>query len=170
MSFFRASMTHEFILLLINISQIDWLLNSVLIQIRNIHHYPFPAVTFSSGDFNSKKSFLRTFLNQFQLTRYNKNDNPKLKNNEEYIKSFHWLLSSVSKSVFEKIEEFLVEEKNFINSKGRMFKNQVCGLVTLATLRNEERNMRYEVKGFYLGADLCLRFYFKSIIALCKNC
>ena len=43
---------------------------STTIKTKSIQDYPFPAVTFHSGDFNSENDFARTFLNQFQLTRY----------------------------------------------------------------------------------------------------
>ena len=43
---------------------------STTIKTKSIQDYPFPSVTFHSGDFSSEKDFAKTFLNQFQLTRY----------------------------------------------------------------------------------------------------
>ena len=43
---------------------------STTIETKNIQKYPFPAVTFHPGNYNSQKAFLRTFLNQFEFTRY----------------------------------------------------------------------------------------------------
>ena len=36
---------------------------STTIESQSIKEYPFPAVTFSPGKYNSKKAFLRNFLN-----------------------------------------------------------------------------------------------------------
>ena len=43
---------------------------STTIETRSVKQFPFPAVTFHAGDYNSKDIFLRTFLNQFEFSRY----------------------------------------------------------------------------------------------------
>ena len=43
---------------------------STTLETRGIDHYPFPAVTFYSGEFLQKNYFLRTLLNHFEMTRY----------------------------------------------------------------------------------------------------
>ena len=55
------------------ISGFDVNYTTTTVETRSIQEFPFPAVTFHSGEFNSKKSFLRTFLNQFEFTRYDEN-------------------------------------------------------------------------------------------------
>ena len=42
---------------------------STTIETRSIQEFPFPAVTFHPGDFNSKNAFKRTFLNELEFTR-----------------------------------------------------------------------------------------------------
>ena len=58
---------------------------STTIQTKDIKKYPFPAVTFSSGDFNSKKSFRRNFLNEFHFTRYHNNCRANRLNQSIYL-------------------------------------------------------------------------------------
>ena len=51
-------------------------------ETRSIKDYPFPAITFHPGEYNSEKMFLRTFLNQFKFTRFGfKHDKEKLLEN-----------------------------------------------------------------------------------------
>ena len=40
---------------------------STTLETKSIQQYPFPAVTFDPGHYNSKKAFLRTFLNEFEF-------------------------------------------------------------------------------------------------------
>ena len=76
---------------------------STTIETRSVQQFPFPAVTFYPGDYNSENAFLRTFLNQFQFTRYkNIGDHPnELEENEVFIRMFEWLISPMNKRLFE---------------------------------------------------------------------
>ena len=62
---------------------------STTIEDRSIKEYPFPAVTFDPGEFNSKDAFLRKFLNQFEFTRYKVDST--MRDNEVFGKQFEWL-------------------------------------------------------------------------------
>ena len=110
---------------------------STTIKTKSIQDYPFPAVTFHSGDYSSEKDFARTFLNQFQLTRYiNKKSPPnELEDNKVFLDLFYWL-GSMKDDLFDGIVKYLVKEKKFIHSKGRIFKNEVCGMMTLKKLKD----------------------------------
>ena len=101
---------------------------STTIEDRSIKDYPFPAVTFDPGEFNSKDGFLRTFLNQFEFIRYEK-DSP-MRNNEVFSK-FDWLVGPMQNDIFDGIEKFLLENKKFITEKGKIFRNDICILVLL---------------------------------------
>ena len=61
---------------------------STTIETRSIQEFPFPAVTFHPGDFNSKEAFKRTFLNQFEFTRYD--ETSQLRNNEDFRNLYQW--------------------------------------------------------------------------------
>ena len=56
---------------------------STTIETHSIKEFPFPAVTFDPGDYNSKDAFLRTFLNQLEFTRYKKNS--PLRDNDKFL-------------------------------------------------------------------------------------
>ena len=64
---------------------------STTIETQSIQKFPFPAITFHSGKYNSEKAFIRTFLNEFQFTRYNEGD--VLRDNDEFGKLYKWLVS-----------------------------------------------------------------------------
>ena len=53
------------------------------IETRSVKDYPFPAVTFLPGDFNSQDAFKKDFLNQFHFARYGNND--VLRDNEHFL-------------------------------------------------------------------------------------
>ena len=121
---------------------------------RPIKDFPFPAMTFYPGDFNSKNGFMQTFLNQFQFTRYE--ENSYLKDDDIFMDSFDWLIKQMHKKLFDGIESFLIEEEKFINDKKKIFKNEVCSLVALeenkipfkeVIWRHYQRNM-YKTRGF----------------------
>ena len=102
---------------------------STTVEDRNIKDYPFPSVTFDPGEFNMENSFLRTFLNQFEFTRYKVNS--PMRDNQVFLKQFDWLISRMHNKVFESIEKFLLTEKTFIKAKGNIFKDETCYLVAL---------------------------------------
>ena len=66
----------------------DWDTNyiSTTLKTRGIENYPFPAVTFHPGDFPTRKHFLRTLLNHFEMTRYN--ESSPLYDNSVFMKKF----------------------------------------------------------------------------------
>ena len=86
------------------------------------------------------------FLNQFEFTRYNKND--LLQNNDKFNDNFFWLYSPMNRMLFEKIGEILKKENPFLKSKARIFDYEVCNLVSL-----EERNIKMKKKIYYLFGD-----------------
>ena len=104
---------------------------STTIQTESVEKFPFPAITFYPGDFASENSFLRTFLNQFQFTRYNKT-NP-LHENEIFLKTFSSFVKGFGHglSVLEWVSDYLLDEKLFISKKGGVFRTEVCSLLTL---------------------------------------
>ena len=59
---------------------------STTLETRGIENYPFPAVTFHPGDFPTRKHFLRTLLNHFEMTRYN--ESSPLYDNSVFMKSY----------------------------------------------------------------------------------
>ena len=106
---------------------------STTIQTESVEKFPFPAITFYPGDFSSENSFLRTFLNQFQFTRYNKTY--PLHENEIFLKTFSSFVKGFGHglSVLEWVSDYLLHEKLFISKKGGVFRTEVCSLVTLNT-------------------------------------
>ena len=103
----------------------DTKFTSTTVETKSVKHYPFPAVTFYPGDENSEKGFLRAFLNQFQLTRY---EGGTLDDWEIFLNSYEWLVGIVTNDLFDGIEKFLIADKTFINKKWKIFKNEQCGL------------------------------------------
>ena len=127
---------------------------STTIKTKSIKEYPFPAVTFHPGDFNSEDAFTRIFFNQFQFTRYHEND-PR-RDNDLFMRKFRWIVSPMNKAIFEGLKKYLLDEKEFIKDKGIIFEKEVCGLVALnVTKVNVEsividefaKNM-YKIRGF----------------------
>ena len=102
---------------------------STTIETRSIQDFPFPAVTFHSGDFTSRTSFLQTFLNQFEFTRYE--ESSQMRENEKFYKQFDWLIVMMNDEIFEGVEKFLIKEQRFIKSKGGRFRSEICSLVLL---------------------------------------
>ena len=68
------------------------------VETRSIQDYPFPAITFHPGDFNSKDAFLRDFLNEFEFVRFDKNSS--LRSNEKFMNLYQWLISQTSNDEF----------------------------------------------------------------------
>ena len=66
----------------------DWDTNyiSTTLKTRGIENYPFPAVTFHPGEFQTKNNFLRTLLNHFELTRYE--ESSPLYDNSVFMKNY----------------------------------------------------------------------------------
>ena len=93
---------------------------STTIETRSVKQFPFPAVTFHPGDFNSNSGLMQMFLNQFEFTRFEEDD--PLQNNEKFHENFYWLYSRMSFELFEKIENFLKGEKNLLPPKLKYLK------------------------------------------------
>ena len=74
------------------------------VETKSIQNYPFPAITFHPGNFNSKNALLRNLLNRFEFTRYN-GDSP-LKENEKFRNLFNWLISPTNDKLFESPERY----------------------------------------------------------------
>ena len=68
-------------------------------ETRSIKGFPFPAVTFHQGEYNSKDGFFRSFLNEFEFARY-KEESP-MRNNENFMNSYQWLLSPTNNQLFD---------------------------------------------------------------------
>ena len=132
---------------------------STTIETRGIQEFPFPAVTFYPGQFNSEKGLLRTFLNQFEFTRYvdkrhDKGNNP-MEDNEKFMNLFGWLVSPMNDNLFDATQNFLINDQaknnkgqTFIQSKGKMFKNEACSLVALFKKRSV--NLDKDIKKIFL--------------------
>ena len=107
------------------------------VESRSIKNYPFPAITFHPGDYNSKEAFLRTFLNQLEFTRYD--EQSPLRDDEEFLKTFLWLVGPMHNDLLDDIETFLLYEyeknngssRSFLESRRGIFKKEVCFLVAL---------------------------------------
>ena len=63
---------------------------STTIQTRGVRNFPFPAVTFYPGDYNSEHGFKRVFLNQFDFTRYE--DKNTLRDDQNFIDTYFRLV------------------------------------------------------------------------------
>ena len=82
---------------------------STTIETRSVKEFPFPAVTFHPGEFNSKKAFLRNFMNQFEFTRYDKKSS--LRDNDKFRSLYQWLVYPMNNDIYDSVEKFLIEEK-----------------------------------------------------------
>ena len=103
---------------------------STTLETRSIQDYPFPAVSFYPGDYDLKNSFKRVFLNQLEFTRFRKEN--QLKDNEQFMKKFRWLISPMHKRLFEKIKTYLLTtQQRFMRSKGDKVEEQACMMVAL---------------------------------------
>lgn len=118
---------------------------STTIETASIQNYPFPAVTFHPGDFNLENSLSRTLLNQLEFTRFNKGNH--LRNNEQFMRQFRWLVSPMNNELFERVEKYLLSEERFLKYKGRMVEKQSCMLVALYNKKISPRNI---VPNFFL--------------------
>ena len=106
---------------------------STTVQTRGVESYPFPAVTFHPGEFQQKKEFLRTFLNHFELTRYE--DSSPLFDNGVFMKKYSNIataLGPASTSLFDWVANYLLHtDKSFIQQKGGISRNEVCSMLKL---------------------------------------
>lgn len=117
------------------------------IETRSIKEFSFPAVTFHPGDYNSRDSFLRKFLNQMKFTRFEAKSS--MKDNDVFLKQFNWLVSLMHDGVLDGVEEYLLinEKEGFVKSKGKIFKNEVC---TLLALQSRRKYLKNEIRRIFL--------------------
>ena len=127
---------------------------STTIKTRSIKEYPFPAVTFHPGDFNSENAFTRIFFNQFEFTRYH--ENASMRDNDLFMRKFGWVVSQMNNDIFKGVENYLLEEKEFIRKFEKKIENEVCTLVALnvskidvepIVMKEFATNM-YKIRGF----------------------
>ena len=129
----------------------DWSTKHITttMETQSVERFPFPAVTFFGGDFSSKKAFLRAFLNQFQMTRYD--ESSPLYDNKKFTESFKKFVNIFDgKSLFYWVENYLLEEEEFVREKGSIFRQEVCSLVSL--LSRGETNLetlRTDIADFF---------------------
>ena len=67
---------------------------STNMETRSIKEFPFPAITFDPGDYNTKDAFLRNIANQFEFTRYE--DGKPLRDNTKFLNLFNWIVSPMA--------------------------------------------------------------------------
>ena len=108
---------------------------STTVETRSINEYPFPAVTFHPGEFNSKNSFLRNILNEFE---FRNSPRSSLMDNEKFLNLYQWLLYPMNDELFDDIEEILIGDKatlytdgTYLQYYGNQFKEEVCQLIAL---------------------------------------
>ena len=133
------------------------------IETKSIQDYPFPAVTFYPGDYNSKNAFLRDFLNDFEFSRFDWGNS--LKDNDKFLDLYQWLLSTMNDELFDDIHQFLIDnfeeyrkDDNFyIITKTNLrysqnytkeFKEEVCQLMIL---QNQNISLKAEIKGIFMS-------------------
>ena len=117
------------------------------VETKSIKEYPFPAVTFHPGEYNSKNAFLRHFLNQFEFTRYD--EDSALRNNELFLNSYHWLVSSISDELFDDAENYLLYTSSgqsyMMTWYEDYFHDETCKLLSLyyndISLKSQIRNI-----------------------------
>ena len=142
---------------------------STTIETKSIKEYPFPAVTFHPGDYNSEHTLLKTLLNQFEFTRYDSKS--VLRNNEEFMDSWSSIVYPMSKQIFEAVEKYLIEEQNFVLRKVKMFETEICNLVSLYksnTFKKTERELRttYLYNMYKYGQFSDLKNFLKKEVSL----
>ena len=146
---------------------------STTIETRSIQDYPFPAITFLPGEYNSKNNFLRTFLNQFEFTRYSENSN--LRDNDNFLNLYFWLISNMKNDFFKDVEHYLTNEKlyrrsgsthiPFLQAKKNLIKSEACALVAL---HQEKVYLEKEIRVIF--ESNMFKFYgFKSIMTFMKQ-
>ena len=116
------------------------------IQTESLENFPFPAVTFHPGDFSSQDGFLRIFLNQFEMTRYNRSS--PLYDNDEFRKQFKSFLNNFKggHSLFHWVADYLTRQKRFIREKRGLFREDICSLVSLiSTGKTNLKNVRSDL-------------------------
>ena len=122
---------------------------STTVETQSVENFPFPAVTFHPGDFSSEDSFLRIFLNQFEMTRYNRSS--PLYDNDEFRKQFKSFVNNFQggHSLFDWVGKYLTRQQRFIREKQGRFRKEICSLVSLissgktnlTTVRNDLINI-----------------------------
>ena len=122
---------------------------STTVETRSITEFPFPAVTFYSGRYNSKNAFLRKLLNQMEFTRYEGQGNSSLSNNTVFLDKFGWLVKPMHWSLFNDVEKYLLKDKRFLASQRWRYKTEICTLVSLA-LKGEGISLHKRMRNLFL--------------------
>ena len=136
---------------------------STTIETRSVKEFPFPAVTFHPGDFDSNTGFIRIFLNQFEFTRFEKIDS--MQNNQKFDENFVWLYFPMHMELFKNIKNFLIKDGSFIRSKAKIFKDEACNLVSL-----EERKISVEKEIYYFYGENMYRYRgFANVLKFLKR-
>ena len=127
------------------------------VETRKIQDYPFPAVTFYPGEYNSKNVFLRNFLNEFEFTRYD--EKSPLRDNERFINLYQWLLSPMHNDLFNDIEYYLTNNvagrtfrmnlRYFLNNTF-MHKEYTTTWCSLVALHNRNISLKSKIREAYL--------------------
>ena len=115
------------------------------IETRSIKDYPFPAVTFYPGAYNSKNSFLRDFLNDFEFSRFEYTSS--LRENDKFMDLYQWLLSSMNDDLFDDVETFLIRNGSYLEGKASQQSEEVCKLVGL---HQNNISLKKEIRDIFL--------------------
>ena len=128
-----AALTTATVFLVETVGDWDTKYISTTVETRGVQTFPFPAVTFHPGEFPLKKHFLRTFLNHFELARYE--ESSPLFENSVFMKKYSNLVNHFgpsAKSLFDWVPDYLLStEKRFIKQKNKIFRNEVCAMLSL---------------------------------------
>ena len=115
------------------------------VETRKIQDYPFPAVTFYPGAYNSNKSFMRDFLNDFEFTRYDYGSS--LRANEKFMDLYQWLISPMNDDLFDDVEAFLIRNGSYLEGKASQQSEEVCKLVGL---HQNNISLKKEIRDIFL--------------------
>ena len=128
-----AALTTATVFLVQTVRDWDTKYISTTVETRGVENYPFPAVTFHPGEFPTRRNFLRTFLNHFQLTRYE--ESSPLFENSVFMDKYSILVQYFapgSSSLFDWVPDYLLKtEKTFIQRFQTPFRNEVCQMLSL---------------------------------------
>ena len=101
----------------------------VLVYIREITNLSLSPAPMTRVEFST--IFLRT----------------SIRDNELFQNSYTWLLSTMKNELFDSIEEFLIHEQSFIQSKRGLVKNEVCSLVAIHQRR--KKSLKGEIRDLF---------------------
>ena len=136
------------------------------IETRNVEEFPFPAVTFHPGEFSSERSFLRTFLNQFQLIRSNMSS--PIYDNKIFFEQFKTYAKNFkgNRNLFDWVKDYLLIQDNstFINEKKGIVRSEVCSLTSLISTGKMDRKELTKEVIYTLSLNMFKYFGFRNTI------